>query len=287
MNRLLTSSAALALMIAPVAAQQNQPPQNQQSQQTTGQSQSGHQQTQQSGQQRQNPQVGIQQYDLPQLGGQRNQSADNNQARRQAQNQNASQQSRMTGRVLLLKEVQQRNGNEPHGVVLMQTRSGRAILVDLGPVSGLRNIPIRRNDMIRVSGFPGRVGNRLVFFVTDVQAGNQRAQVQRPGSGSQQQQMRPEYRQVRGNVIRTRQVNVRGHNQPNLVALVQTQGGQRVLVDLGSAQSMDANLQHGQQITARGREVRVGDRVVLLAHQVQAGEQTYDVNRPAHRRRQS
>lgn len=292
MNRFLAPSAVLALILAgaPAVAQQSsqqgnsqqgQVPQQRQPsvdqpQGQTGQ-QLGGQQAQPSGRPQGVPphQYGIRQFDLPRPGTLQSLGGG---GQRQDQDQR-----RLSGRVLLLKEVQQRNSNDPHGVVLMQTRNGRTILADLGPVSGLRTVPVRQNDVITVSGFPGRVGNRLVFFATDVQAGNARAQIQRPGV-SKQEQVRPEYRQVRGNIVRSRQVKVRGMSQPNVLALVQTQGGQRVLVDLGSAQAMRANLQNGQPITVRGREVRLGDRVLLLANQFRTGDQSYDVNRPAYLR---
>lgn len=187
----------------------------------------------------------------------------------------------VSGRITAVKEVKSKAG-QTYRVVRLETRGGRTLVADLGPVDGLKNVNLKNGQQVVLTGHPGRIGNRIVFFATEVRAGGQTAQVQRPASDVKAA-MRPEMRQIRGQVVKTRQVAVRG-GQKNVLALVETQSGQRVLVDLGSAQGSKVNAQKGQQIAVRGREVRVGDRLILLAHQVRAGDQTVDVNRPAYNR---
>ncbi len=185
----------------------------------------------------------------------------------------------VSGRILGVKEVKSKAG-QTYRVVRLETRGGRTLVADLGPVDGLKDMNLKGSQQVTLSGHPGRIGNRIVFFANEVRTGGQAAQIQRPASNVKAA-MRPEMRQVRGQVAKTRQVGVRG-GQKNILALVMTQSGQRILVDLGSTAGTKANIQKGQQIAVRGREVRIGDRLILLANQVRAGDQTVDVNRPAY-----
>ncbi len=101
------------------------------------------------------------------------------------------------------------------------------------------------------------------------------------GQQSRQQARAPEqYRQEQGRVVEIRPVRVRNIGTPNYVALIETQPGRRVVVDVG--QQRNFNLQVGTPVSVRGQIVRIGNRgALLLADAVRIGDRVYDVNRPA------
>lgn len=114
------------------------------------------------------------------------------------------------------------------------------------------------------------------------QQNQQQAQGQRRG-GQQQAQASKEYQQVRGTIRGIRRVNVRGSDRPAILVLLETQGGNRVVADLGTEQ-LGVQLQEGEQLAVRGRPVSIGNqRIVLQANAVRYAGQTLDVNRPAPR----
>ena len=112
------------------------------------------------------------------------------------------------------------------------------------------------------------------------------ALAQRTDRGEQQQGQQRQQRQqkqVSGQVLSSKSVQVRQQGQnvgKNMVVMLETQDGQRVIVDLGPSKNLqDVNIQQGDQISARGQLVRIGDRPVLLAEQVRAQGQNRQVQR--------
>jgi hypothetical protein len=88
-------------------------------------------------------------------------------------------------------------------------------------------------------------------------------------------------RGVRGWIVRTKTVEVRGTGQHNLVAMLATdRGGERLIVDLGPAQDLRAMpVQPGQRLAAEGVVKRLGDRQVLVATRLLAGSHRIAVDR--------
>jgi hypothetical protein len=75
-----------------------------------------------------------------------------------------------------------------------------------------------------------------------------------------------------GQVVRTKQVEVRGSNEKFLVALLDTGDGQREVVDLGPTANFRATpLYTGDQISLRGVRSTLGRFHVVLATQVNIG----------------
>lgn len=92
-------------------------------------------------------------------------------------------------------------------------------------------------------------------------------------------------KQVSGTIIRSKDVQVRTLGQDtgekNRVVLLQTQQGERLVVDLGNKQHLQGlSLQQGMQLQAQGRPVRIGDRPVLLAERITVNGQTQRIQRP-------
>jgi hypothetical protein len=88
-------------------------------------------------------------------------------------------------------------------------------------------------------------------------------------------------RGVRGWIVRTKTVEVRGAGQHNVVAMLATdRGSERLIVDLGPAEHLRAvPVQPGQRLAAEGVVKRLGDRQVLVATRLLAGSHRIAVDR--------
>lgn len=86
-------------------------------------------------------------------------------------------------------------------------------------------------------------------------------------------------KKIAGTITRTKNVGIRGQERENLVVQVDTKRGKRI-VDLGDAEKLeDLDLDKGDKITAWGRSVDIGDKRVLMAHRLKAGDETIDIQR--------
>jgi hypothetical protein len=87
---------------------------------------------------------------------------------------------------------------------------------------------------------------------------------------------------IRGKVLRTKEVEVRGTDFQVLAAQVQRRSGERVIVDLGATEDLKEhglNIKKGDEISVRGRFVQVGPYRVLLADRVADGGKSADIDR--------
>ena len=104
-------------------------------------------------------------------------------------------------------------------------------------------------------------------------------------SQSQSQQQSKQQKQVSGTVVRSENVQIqdqgRDTEQQNRVILLQTQDGQHLVIDLGPEEYLQhVRLLPGTHLKAQGRIVRMGDRAVLLAQQIETQGQSLRVQRP-------
>jgi len=85
-----------------------------------------------------------------------------------------------------------------------------------------------------------------------------------------------------GQVLRTKQVDIRGTNERALVALLDTGDGRRQIVDLGPTLNYKATpLYTGDQISVRGLPSTLGKVNVLVATQATIGSDTVAIKRVA------
>jgi hypothetical protein len=190
------------------------------------------------------------------------------------------QQKQVRGQVIRTKDVQVRQQGQNVGknkVVMLETQDGQRLIVDLGSTKDAQRMNIQSGDQISVRGEIVRIGDRPVLMARQVQAQGQTMQVQRQQQGMTRQQAK----QVTGQIKRMKEVNFRGTDQTNQVVLLETQQGRQLAVDLGNVQNLqDFNLQQGTQIQVQGKPVRIGDRMVLLANQLEANGQTMRISHP-------
>jgi hypothetical protein len=87
-------------------------------------------------------------------------------------------------------------------------------------------------------------------------------------------------RQVAGEVVAQKTVDVRGTNIKHQIVHLKTQGGKRVIADLGSTRQLsNLDISEGDRISVQGRAVRVGNRLVLAANKVRANGETVQIDR--------
>lgn len=98
------------------------------------------------------------------------------------------------------------------------------------------------------------------YYAFNVDAESQDASRQQ--ARSQQKQMKSTELQISGNVEKTKMVSVR--DRIHLIAMVKQANGQRMMVDLGPDQTK-VQLFKGDQVSARGHVLKVGEQPVLVA----------------------
>ena len=186
---------------------------------------------------------------------------------RQRESQNrlqSGQQSRqqfqsLTGQVSRIKTISVR-GKE-HQAAILKTNDGESILADLGPKDQSK-IELQKGDRLTVRGPMVRANDQRVVLVTSVRQNGEHTTLRRPGtrySDANQQS-------VSGTVSEIRTAKVRGEQRQ--LVMVKTDQGKMVLVDLGPADSLEAELSKGDKITASGAALKAGDQQVLVAFEL-------------------
>jgi hypothetical protein len=89
-----------------------------------------------------------------------------------------------------------------------------------------------------------------------------------------------QWKHISGTIKRSKQVELRGQDQDNLIVQLQTNRGDKIIVDLGNAEHIEElDLQKGDRLSAWGRTVNIGDKRVFMAHKVQADDETVEIDR--------
>ena len=89
-----------------------------------------------------------------------------------------------------------------------------------------------------------------------------------------------QWKHISGTIKKTKEVEVRGQDQDNLVVQLRTDRGERAVVDLGNVEHIeDLELQKGDYLTAWGRTVNIGDKRVFMAHKIEANDETVEIER--------
>lgn len=98
-----------------------------------------------------------------------------------------SRQFQMNGVVENTQNVDVRGGGGQNVVVLLHNERGKRVLVDLGPVSGMQEMQLKKGDRIAVTGHSVRIGDRAILFAESVSMNNRTVQVTRPEYSEEQE----------------------------------------------------------------------------------------------------
>jgi hypothetical protein len=241
--------------------------------------------------------------------------------RKAASDESGRQQISTSGEILRMKKVDLRGRDASHTVALLRTERGKMGVVDLGPVKQLQSLKLQQGDRIEVRGKPVRVNKRGVLMANSIRKSGQRVGVdrmeqpvraakkavrqtelrqtasrQRTDQARQQPKRSSEMRSPKrrlqrghlaGEVIRTKQVDVRGSDEKQMVVLIETERGNRIPVDLGPTSGLkDVKLSSGDRVRINGFMAKVGEKQLVVAEQLAvARDQTMRPDRDDSRRR--
>ncbi len=192
------------------------------------------------------------------------------------QGQEQQETIQLDGTVEAIKQVAVADSDVTHDVVLLSKGDDRWV-VDLGPSEALGEFDIMNGDRLMGEGHIGRVGGRAVVFADRIDAKGQKLDIEQdlkleaspiprsPGRGEM----------YTGEILRLKNVNVENGRNTHTVALVETEDGQQQIVDLGPSQTFDTfNLNEGDNIDLQGRQMLIGEHLVIWADSLEVeGEQ--------------
>jgi hypothetical protein len=205
----------------------------------------------------------------------------------QEQQASQSQTRQIKGQVVREKEVKVKTSSKTNKVVLLKTEDGQYVAVDLGPTEQLTKVQVKSGEPIEARGRAVRVGDRPVLWADELVVASETVAIDRQGEQPQQAQSQAgqqidwsQRRQVKGEVVREKEVKLQYTGKTIKAVLLKTENNRQVVVDLGPTEQLqDAKIESGTQFEAQGQIVRVGDRLVLLADQVSIGGETMKIDR--------
>lgn len=187
----------------------------------------------------------------------------------QQDEQGALNRSDFQGKVEAIKEVEVVGGGDNHLVALLSDGDTRYV-VDLGPAKALGDVKIQIGESVTGKGRLGRVGDRVVLFADTLDRQG------KPMSLKQdlKLQSRPIAREpakaqaLSGEILKLKEVQTEGA-QSHTVALVTTDDGKQMAVDLGPADTFETfDINEGDTIKVNGRMMPIGEHLVLWADQL-------------------
>lgn len=97
---------------------------------------------------------------------------------------------------------------------------------------------------------------------------------------------RDKKRQVSGEIIKMKQVDVRGTDTKNTIVMMKTQkNDRRLIVDLGPSQQIkNERIAVGKKLKVEGQIVRLRNQPILVASRATIGNQTSDIARDRQQR---
>lgn len=168
----------------------------------------------------------------------------------------SSKRQMVQGEVLKTKKASVRDTK--HLIVQLEKSGGNKCLVDLGPANRLQEMDIQEGDQISVRGPMTKAGDRRILIAQEIKGPDQSQgakQIQRDGQ------------EFRGRVADTRTKKIRG-KQHTFFILASADKDKKMLVDLGATDQLDIDPEQDDQIRVTAVPVKVNDRVVLMAQEV-------------------
>jgi ribosomal protein L21 len=183
------------------------------------------------------------------------------------------QEHQLRGQIQSTKWVQLPGLQHQMLAALVRTDGGRQWLVNLGTEAELEHLSLHKGDRISVRGRSFFISGQPVLLAEQVRAHGQTAAIE------QAQETPLSTQQVRGQIVRTQQIQLPGLRSPVEVALVKADNGRRWLVALGTEQDMEnVQLNKGDQVSIRGPVLQVGNRRFLIGQQLRAHGETVQLN---------
>ena len=193
---------------------------------------------------------------------------DNQRQREQAEQDQKSVRSEMlkvNGSIETAKKVQT-PGSTNLVVQLNQADSEGTVAVDLGPIDAYDPLP-RLGQSVTVMGSKFKTGEKSILVAQKVKHDDQTKEGERSG------------RKFTGTVQKLMALEIRGTSHQ--FAKIQTDDGKSLLVDMGPAENLEAELSEGDQVSVTGPAVEFRDRLMLVANQITKNDSTESIDRLA------
>jgi hypothetical protein len=180
-------------------------------------------------------------------------------------------------------EAEVRNKDKENKVVLIETDQGQVVLADLGPSE---TVKVQEGTPATVTGEMVSIEGSSRFVPASIKVGSKalgpapgNAQVKAASLGAT---ARPQKQNVSGKVVDKEKMNAKETHIDHDLAVIEVSPGTRLLVDLGpSDQLKSVEFDEGDQLRVEGQKVQVNDRFVLIADQIQKGNQKVQIQRRA------
>lgn len=179
------------------------------------------------------------------------------------------------GKVLRTRDVRLPGMDDKLCLAEVKTSQGQRYIVNLGPKQDLDNLDLDKGDQLTVWGPSMRMSGHRLMLAERVRANGTTKRLRQEGESGMEAQMR----RVRGQIVRTREVQLPGMEEPLLVAEVKTEQGRRYIVNLGPKEHLEnIQLHQGDDISVRGRAFEMDGQHFLFAEHVRANGETADLS---------
>lgn len=168
--------------------------------------------------------------------------------------------------------------DQPFVMAHIDTQSGDRVCTVLGPQSKLKDWDLQEGDRVQLRGVRARLNDRKVVMADRVSHDGNTVKVELPS---------PErLKRARGEILDLRTVRFKGHDQPFVVAQVETPNDKKQLVNLGPKSKLEKlDLKKGDEVRILARPGKISGRQAMIAQEIFAGDQRIDVPRPEDSRR--
>jgi len=191
----------------------------------------------------------------------------------------AAAESVVTGRVARTKQVEIRDTANKNLAILLETADGRRQVVELGPSANLRTTPLHTGDQVTARGSHITLGQIDVLLANSANVAGTEVVIRREQpvvSATATKAVIPlgypvaeQVQKLEGRIQHLREARLADSRQQHLVAEVVSRGGKAIVVDFGpSDQLWRADLKQGEWITIHGQEMKVDNRPVLMALEI-------------------
>jgi antitoxin component of MazEF toxin-antitoxin module len=178
----------------------------------------------------------------------------------------------LSGTVQEIREFPLSGVASPHRIARVATDQGTA-KVDFGPADALHALEIQEGDEVTVIGQRGMINDRPVLMAQSVSKGEDAIEVESPDDGL--------IKRVRGEVVGTRTVVFRGHDEDHLITEIELRSGNRAEVILGPKSKLDGlELKEGDAVALLVRPAMLNGGPAMAAEQIRFGDEVIAVSDP-------
>lgn len=161
----------------------------------------------------------------------------------------------VNGKIDKMKEVSVAGSKH---LVVSLNQANKTMCIDLGAKEALKDQNISKGQTLRADGAVAIVAGKELLIAKSAQVDGKQLDIDRSAMD------------VKGTIKSTKTAKVNG-NQKHLMAIVETQKGKKIAVDLGSGNEakLKKMLKEGKTISVSGQVAKVNDRRVLFADSIE------------------